>query len=923
MNRQNKRWVPGAVLLAVVLSTGCDLLGGDHLKKARDYESKGDVAAAIIEYKTVLQGEPDNEEVRRTLGRLYIEAGDGVAAEKELRRALTLRPDEVVTRLMLIRALVMQGKFDPAMEAYRALPEIPDGLRPESARIRGLIRLGQNRLDEARKAFEEALSLDGGDVEALVGLARVHAIEGDDAKARSILDEALARSPDDVEAWMLRAGIELRAGDHEAAIEAYRRAWNQGRDVNRIRSVKARLGLVQAFMAAGRLDEALPHVEALLKQLPNHPLPHFLRGQIAYQKEDLVLARDQLLQVVRVQPRHAPSHLLLGAIAYRQGELAQAETHLQEYLVAVPKDVQARKLLAATRLRMNTPGLALKTLEPILEKVASDPQALALAGKASLQKGDLEKGVELLQKALSEDPENDALRLDLSTAYLSMGDSRSAIEELTRSGDGNNRRGRTVLVFAHIRAGELDEAKALVSRMEEDGEPVGRTAYLRGVIALAENRLANAYDAFRKAVQAAPDDVPSLLALGRIELMQGRTLDAVKRFDAVLALDDKNLDAQIGEAMAAMRRGDEEAMLSWLDKAIVDHKTDLRPKLILARYYLQTGRLDQARMMIDEAQSIEADNQDVRVLDAEYALASRSPERAERIYRELAARHPGEVRHLFGLARAQLASGRPDAARKTLRRLLDAHPDLLAAREMLARIEIARGDDRAADAEIAKIGKQRNGERLAKHLRGDQAFRQGRLEAALRIYREIAEAHPDDRLAMIKIYRTRKRMGDDRFIETLERWLEEHPDDLQTVLIVAQEAMAAKRYDRAIRYYEKALAANPKDQVVLNNLAWLYGEVGDDRALDYAKRAYEIDPGVAAVADTYGWLLVGNDRPAEGIQVLERALARLSSNDVRYHLAVAYARAGRKEKARRLLDEMKAQAAPMTQIDEVQRALDL
>ena len=60
---------------------------------------------------------------------------------------------------------------------------------------------------------------------------------------------------------------------------------------------------------------------------------------------------------------------------------------------------------------------------------------------------------------------------------------------------------------------------------------------------------------------------------------------------------------------------------------------------------------------------------------------------------------------------------------------------------------------------------------------------------------------------------------------------------------------------------------------VLNNLAYLYAGPlkSPQKALAYAQRAQEQDPGNPSVVDTYGWVLVQMGKCSEGIEVLRRA----------------------------------------------------
>src|SRR5207244_7864265 len=88
----------------------------------------------------------------------------------------------------------------------------------------------------------------------------------------------------------------------------------------------------------------------------------------------------------------------------------------------------------------------------------------------------------------------------------------------------------------------------------------------------------------------------------------------------------------------------------------------------------------------------------------------------------------------------------------------------------------------------------------------------------------------------------------------------------------------------AIRQYETLLARGSSEPVVLNNLAALYEQVGDSRAIATARRAYEISSSSADIADTYGWLLVQSGQRKAGLKVLEPAAASADAkNDVKLH----------------------------------------
>src|SRR4051812_3371888 len=84
--------------MALALAAALAALPGCHgtadvptlLAEAGQFHRKGENKAAIIQLKNLLQQQPRNGPARILLGAAYADSGDGVSAEKELRKALSV-----------------------------------------------------------------------------------------------------------------------------------------------------------------------------------------------------------------------------------------------------------------------------------------------------------------------------------------------------------------------------------------------------------------------------------------------------------------------------------------------------------------------------------------------------------------------------------------------------------------------------------------------------------------------------------------------------------------------------------------------------------------------------------------------------------------------------------------------------------------
>jgi len=157
----------------------------------------------------------------------------------------------------------------------------------------------------------------------------------------------------------------------------------------------------------------------------------------------------------------------------------------------------------------------------------------------------------------------------------------------------------------------------------------------------------------------------------------------------------------------------------------------------------------------------------------------------------------------------------------------------------------------------------------------------------------------------IRSYQARKQAQMPEATKPLEEWLSKHPDDARVRLALAQAYQEGGQLRQAAGQYEQILKSYPDNAAALNNLAWVYHETKDPRALQMAERAYKLQPDNGAIADTLGWVLVQEGQVQRGLELLRKA-AKQAPNipDIQYHLAVALVEGGAKEEARRTLAEL-------------------
>jgi len=108
------------------------------------------------------------------------------------------------------------------------------------------------------------------------------------------------------------------------------------------------------------------------------------------------------------------------------------------------------------------------------------------------------------------------------------------------------------------------------------------------------------------------------------------------------------------------------------------------------------------------------------------------------------------------------------------------------------------------------------------------------------------------------------------------------------------KALDAQKFDVAVQWFQKAIAADPKDFSAHFNLALAYSMAGKSaEAIPAYKTTLELKPGLYEAQLNLGILLVGEKRGAEAIPLLEAAVAQKPAVfRPQYFLGQAYLAAG-------------------------------
>ncbi|MEX0604315.1 MAG: tetratricopeptide repeat protein [Marinobacter sp.] len=856
-----------------------------HLDQARFFQRQGELKASTLEARSAIDLQPENAEPYFVVIDNLLTAGDAVNAERQASMLAELISEESMNdttqnRINLIRAKSWQMRGD-AVKALSHLDEVSNPDRAQELQamlLRGDILLGTRKLDEAKSAYTEAKELDSSAVKALIGLSRVAYANEQVADAKELIDEAMAIDETNPDLWLWQAQIAQAEENWSQAEEAYIRALEDiGQyDIMTYQKYETIAALIRVLRAQNKSAEAFVYEEILAKSAPGTIRSNVAAAQDAFNEGDLDQAGRYLEEILSQSPNHEQSTMMLGMIRFRQGRMEEAERLLAP--IAQNDDTEAAaKLLAATKIQLRDVEEAKAILEGLSDK-DTDPDILALVGIATLASGDSQAGEELILKSLELNPDNNALRLRYARYLLQQNKYEQALAQTEQAmeRDPESSEARILTIQTHSAAGNSDAAIESASAWVKE-QPDNIAAKLtRGQLAARQGDFEEARSYFEQAASASTENPAPLVALANLARAQDKDDEAGKHLRAAVTVAPDNRQAL--QALANTLSTSESK--SFLTQVLENNPEASGPRLVLLEIALMEGN-EQAT----------DDHTAVLLESTEANTPSRLTPFVGGIYNAVAAR--------------KIQAEELDQAKAILDRARALFPENEDISLQSAALEFQ--NDRKSEAlDILQEAKLMHPDSARPFLlEAAQMARESKYKEAAELYQLALQKQRTPETEVRYAQALQRSEQPTKAIQALEEAKVAFPGQTQITVMLALAHQEAGKFEKAISGYEELLEVQPENVVILNNLAWLYQQSEDPRALDIAERAFELSPESAAVADTYGWILFTTGQQAESLPILEKAHSlEPESEEIALHLAEAYKAAGEQDKAKAILEKI-------------------
>ena len=885
-------------------------------EEAKDYLEKGDIRAAIIQLKNAIRADGDNVQARFDLAIIYLRGRDGPSAEKELKAARDRGMEENKIILRLAQAYTLQNKNEQILKEFDT-GERTNKVNAGILAARAGAHVALKKLDLAEEELKKAIEIAPEATSVLLALSQVHQAQGRFKIAEEQIDKALKIEPDNQRALVRKGSLLQARRDYDGAIESYSKVLKLNEA-----NIPARVSRAGAHIARNDDGAARIDVDSALADTPKNPIARYLSALLLAREKKYTEAKDTMLPVMGVLANYPPALYLQASLTFALGQVEQAQTQIQGYLVKVPDSKRGKRLLAAIYLRKKAANKAVELLEPMLQTNPDDVRLMTLLGNAYVAERRNSDAAALFEKIAAADSKNTDARTRLALTRLGSGDRETAVKEFENilESEPDEVRANLLLVLTHLREREFEKAltaaHSLKKRMPDNPMP----EKFLGTIYLGKKDTEAARMHFRKALEIEPKFLPAALNLAEIDRIAGDLKGARQQYKKILERDPKHEQTMLRIAQTAFAENQTDTGIKWLNRAITSNPKSKRPRIRLVNAFLRMR--DNQRALNAARELVQVAERDPDALDmlARAQIAAGKLTNGISTYRQLATIVPDSAKVHHRLGRALAAAKNYAEASDALDKAIALDSKLVPARQSRIRVAYLEKGPEYALALAQKMTEEAPKETYGYLLQGDVQMQSGKYDAATKAYAAAQELKPSGQI-LSRYVRSLTRSGKDGEARTLlEDWLAWKPDDTAVRLLYASALIRSRDITAAIRENEKLLTSFPNNPVLLNDLAWLYGEVEDDRAVEFSRRAYKLSPESAAITDTLGWLLVKKGKTVQGLELLRKAHAGApGQHDIGYHLAAALSRSGNGAEALKLLKSILDTGRKFDAIDDARK----
>jgi len=888
----------------------------NYMAEAESYINTGDYSAAIIQLKNHLKNNPKHSKARYLLGSVYLKTDKIRFAEKELGKAYKLEQNNEQYRIEYARSLLLSQKYTDASDLLDI--ELNDSvLQAKKLAILGSIAYAEKDYQQAEHYFQQ--SVKKGNSEANISLAKMALYKKEFKKAELIIDKLLKEEPDNFSAWKLKAMIFNLSEQYQESLKIYTRLINEHNN-----DIELYLQRAATLLTLNNLSAAETDINFILKKNNRLPAANFLMAKLRIAQKNYKQAELFAEQVLAINIRHKPSLFISASANYKLKNLNKAEQRFQKLLKLEPTNINAQTLLARVYLAQDKAKNALLILESLPESVRNNNiTILKTLTIAYLATGEFDKASSALRQAQKNNPQNMDIKKLLITSQLQQVEFEELMKVLESYTEPYKKAKKVdyLLLLSYFQQKKFTRFEEQVAQFIKKTPDDANLYIIQAKYKLYKSKNNAAKLLFNKALSYDKQHLPALRGLAKLAYKNKDFLLVKKYYQQILTIDNKDFMAYLTLAQLAEKEKDLISAEKYLQQMIDNNSgqnpgqisandkrqivREIKMAAVLMNFFSRHKMLNKKETVINNLIKNYPDNILVLSFASDFYIKSGQYKQAEKTIRSLINIDENNIKyHLLLAALLTKQTGHEEELFSIWDKAYSIDPGKPAALIAKHNYQLQKKRFKAATSITEQIKEKFPELNIADTLAGNGYLLSGDKESALQSYQVAFQIQPDNQL-LVKIMKLKLILGSpDDSIVFLEKQLKNYALDKPLMLLHLAELYHLKKdYHQAINYYKQLLEKKPKNVVLMNNIAWNYMLLNDPKAVQMAEKAYKIKPNSADIVDTYGFILLKNNKINKAIEILSHAVKLApEDNNIQLHLAKAYSLQHNTDKARSILE---------------------
>ncbi len=357
-----------------------------HLAMGNVLWAKQDLTAADTSFALAAEHSSGRPNVTLARAQFKLKIGDRDQAEIIVKDLLDRNPNFVPALIFRANMLGADGLFEDALEVTELAQRLSP-MNPEITILASQLDLNNGESEAAVSRLSELTQRYPEFTTGHLALSKALLANDERLRASSSIMRVLTLDPNNIEALLVQAGLEIQQGSPEAAEE------------NLLR---------------------------VLESVPKHPIAQGLLADVYTSKNDYDQALELLLDLSTQQPKNPQPLFKAAQLKIQLGRIAEGRKYLESSLSRAPAFLQPLELILQLDVQDQQFQAAEARLAPLRKENPENPSLHFLSGKLYLAQNKTEMGVSSLKRALEIDPRLRPASYALAQHYQAVGNLNEA-----------------------------------------------------------------------------------------------------------------------------------------------------------------------------------------------------------------------------------------------------------------------------------------------------------------------------------------------------------------------------------------------------------------------------------------------------------------------------------------------------------------